>query len=88
MDIRETCDARKNRINADDALALVGRASFVIVSKGKRTVRFDMRKSQLSSSELKSVLLGPTGNLRAPALLCGKTLLVGFNELEYTRILV
>jgi hypothetical protein len=32
-------------------------------------------------------VLGPTGNLRAPALRTGKTLLVGFNEEAYRQIL-
>lgn len=30
-------------------------------------------------------LLGPTGNLRAPAIVRGKTLLVGFNEGVYAQ---
>ena len=32
-------------------------------------------------------LLGPTGNLRAPTLRKGKTLVVGFNEEAYRRVL-
>lgn len=33
-------------------------------------------------------MLGPTGNLRAPTLVAGKTLLVGFNEDEYGDVLL
>jgi arsenate reductase-like glutaredoxin family protein len=33
-----------------------------------------------ASKEVVAALLGPTGNLRAPTLRTGKTLLVGFNE--------
>ena len=32
-------------------------------------------------------MLGPTGNLRAPCLRVGKTVLVGFDEETYTRVL-
>ena len=32
-------------------------------------------------------LLGPTGNLRAPTLRVGKTLLVGFDESSYVDVL-
>ena len=30
-----------------------------------------------------TAMLGPTGNLRAPTLVSGKTVLVGFNEEAY-----
>lgn len=33
-------------------------------------------------------MLGPTGNLRAPCLRVGKTLLVGFNEEAYGAALL
>ena len=33
-------------------------------------------------------MLGPTGNLRAPVVKVGKTLLVGFNEDQYREVLV
>ncbi len=35
---------------------------------------------------LKKVMLGPTGNLRAPTLRKGKTLVIGFNEDMYQEI--
>ena len=34
-----------------------------------------------------TAMLGPTGNLRAPTLVVGKTLLVGFNEEAYESVL-
>jgi hypothetical protein len=39
-----------------------------------------------SSTEAVEAMLGPTGNLRAPTLRVGDTLLVGFNEEAYTAI--
>jgi hypothetical protein len=35
---------------------------------------------------LKGLLLGPTGNLRAPTLRRGRTLIVGFDEATYARL--
>jgi hypothetical protein len=32
-------------------------------------------------------MLGPTGNLRAPTLRVGRTLIVGFDEETYRRVL-
>ena len=37
--------------------------------------------------EMVDAMLGPTGNLRAPTLRSGKTLLVGFNEEKYAAVL-
>jgi len=57
----------------------------VIVAKGKNVTRFDTKSALESPTDLVAAMLGPTGNLRAPTLLVGKTLLVGFNEEVYTR---
>jgi arsenate reductase-like glutaredoxin family protein len=87
--IRETISANE-KLGAADALRLArghasgGGAARVIVAKGKKVVTFDMKKDAPSDDELLAHLLGPTGNLRAPAILRGRTLLVGFNEDVYT----
>ena len=57
------------------------------VAKGKRIVHVDLRKGRPAKSELLELLLGPTGNLRAPTLRTGRTLLVGFDEATYARVL-
>jgi hypothetical protein len=44
-------------------------------------------KSPPGDDELASLLLGPSGNLRAPSLLRGKTLLVGFDPASYAELL-
>lgn len=55
--------------------------------KGKNIVTFDMIKSKPTDEELLAVLMGPTGNLRAPTARIGKTLLVGFNKDTYAKYL-
>jgi arsenate reductase-like glutaredoxin family protein len=59
----------------------------VIVAKGKNVVAFDMHREPPDDETLLSHMLGPTGNLRAPTLRRGKTLLVGFNEETYRQLL-
>ena len=46
----------------------------------------NLKKDDVSTDELKKLVLGPTGNLRAPTLRRGKTLVVGFNEETYQKL--
>jgi arsenate reductase-like glutaredoxin family protein len=48
-------------------------------------VELDLRRSRPSRDEITAVLLGPTGNLRAPTVRKGRTLLIGFDEATYGR---
>jgi len=50
--------------------------------------KFDVdRRAAGSARELLGLLLGPTGNLRAPTFRKGRTLIVGFDEATYKRVL-
>lgn len=57
----------------------------VLVAKGK--TRSDLAGGAKAGDEVVDALLGPTGNLRAPTLRVGDTLLVGFGEDQYREIL-
>ncbi len=59
----------------------------VYAAKGKQVVHVDLRRGKPPKAELLGLLLGPTGNLRAPTLRKGRTLLVGFDEATYRRVL-
>jgi hypothetical protein len=69
----------------DEALALAREAKTVMVARGKKVLTFDM-KSPPPDDELAAALLGPTGNLKAPALRLGSLLLVGFGEEAYRQV--
>ena len=58
----------------------------IYVAKGKRVSHVDLRKENPGNDALLSLLLGPTGNLRAPTLRVGRTLLVGFDEATYEKM--
>ena len=56
------------------------------VAKGKKVTSVDLKKTDLDDDGLAALLLGPTGNLRAPTLRKGKTLVVGFNADLYSEV--
>jgi arsenate reductase-like glutaredoxin family protein len=77
---RETVLASK-KLGKKDAAAIAKAASKVIVAKGKKVSEF--KPGGKATSDVIEAMLGPTGNLRAPTLKSGKTVLVGFNEEVY-----
>ena len=58
----------------------------MIVAKGKKVAEFKVKGEP--ADEVVDAMLGPTGNLRAPTLRVGKTLLVGFDEAQYAKVLL
>jgi arsenate reductase-like glutaredoxin family protein len=66
------------KLQAQDAKSLLSKASKLIVAKGKKVSDFTAGPD--ASADAVSAMLGPTGNLRAPTIVRGKTVLVGFNE--------
>jgi len=73
----ETVSASK-KLARKDAEQIAKHASRVIVAKGKQVEEFETAgKAQKAAVE---AMLGPTGNLRAPLVRVGKTVLVGFND--------
>ena len=83
----EEVNAKKNTLQRDDALALVKEVNEVNVAKGKKIVHFNLKRDKPDDDELAKVLLGPTGNLRAPTVRKGKKLIVGFDQETYEKIL-
>ena len=73
------------KLGRDDAVALARQCDTLIVAKGKKVTTFGV--SGNPGDEMVDAMLGPTGNLRAPTVRSGKTLLVGFNEQEYAAVL-
>lgn len=76
-------NATKERFGADDLEQLFEGSSKVIVAKGKKVLTFNLKDVDATDTDFVKVVLGPTGNLRAPTAKRGKTWLVGFNEEAY-----
>jgi arsenate reductase-like glutaredoxin family protein len=73
------------KLGRDVASDIAKSASLVVVMKGKKVDRF--KPAGKPAADLIDAMVGTTGNLRAPLLRRGKTVLVGFNEEIYTDIL-
>lgn len=87
IDVATRVDARKSTIRGDAALALLHDVDEVWATRGKRVVHVDLRRERPDRKTLLSLLLGPSGTLRAPTLRRGRTLLVGFDERTYEEVL-
>jgi arsenate reductase-like glutaredoxin family protein len=84
---KEIQNASKDKLGADESLALAHEASTVVVARGKKVLTFKMKKDAPDDEELLKLMLGRSGTLRAPTLRRGKTLLVGFNADAYDTTL-
>jgi hypothetical protein len=56
-------------------------------TRGKTVVHVDLEREKPDRATLEKLLIGPSGNLRAPTLRRGRTLLVGFDEATYAKVL-
>ena len=53
----------------------------------KKVERLDLEAERPDKATVERLMLGPTGNLRAPTLRVGRTLVVGFDEETYRKVL-
>ncbi len=74
------------KLGRDDAVALASAAQKITVAKGKKILSFDGGRKV--SREVLDNMLGPTGNLRAPTIVAGRKVIVGYNEDCYREILL
>jgi len=87
VSVNETVDAAKVRYDAADALKLLDGVDKLVAARGKKIVEFDLKHARPDDAELLAHLIGPTGNLRAPTARVGTTLVVGFSEEAYRKVL-
>ena len=80
-------DAKKAVLKGPKALALARAAQQLYVAKGKKIVHVDLKRDAPDDATLLGLMLGPTGNLRAPTVRQGKTLIVGFDAATYADLL-
>lgn len=80
-------DARKSRLGPADARRLLKDVDELYAMRGKKVEHLDLRKEKPDEDTVRRLLIGPTGNLRAPTFRVGRTLLVGFDEATYRQVL-
>lgn len=76
----EEVNARKEKLERDDALALLKGMTELYVAKGRKVVHFNLKKDRPDDDSIADLILGRSGTLRAPVVRVGKKLIVGFNE--------
>ena len=77
IEAKETIPASR-KLGKSDAAAMAKAATRVVVAKGKKISEF--KPAGKAGTDVVAAMLGPTGNLRAPTIRKGKTVVVGFNE--------
>jgi hypothetical protein len=80
-------DAKKATITGARALDVLADVDEVYATKGRKVIHVDLERDKPDRATLQSLLIGPSGNLRAPVLRRGRTLLVGFDEATYAKVL-
>ena len=79
VEVLDTIPASR-KLGLNDAVALVEQADRLLVAKGKKLTELDLNSESPTDDLLAKLMLGPTGNLRAPTLRVGRTVVVGYNE--------
>jgi len=84
--VKVEVNANKEKYDHEKALTLLREATSLHVTKGQKHQEINLKKNELTDEELLKLIMGPTGNLRAPTLKVGKKLVVGFSEEMYQNI--
>ena len=58
----------------------------LVAAKGKKVTTLDLQSAPPADDVLVGLMLGPTGNLRAPIMRVGQTILVGYNDQAFNEI--
>jgi len=77
--------ANKQKFYREEALDLAKECKTVIVSKGKKSLRFEWADGA-TDDDVAAVILGRSGTLRAPAMRVGDAFVVGFHQEEYQTL--
>ena len=80
---RETVDATKVRYGPAEALGLLTKVETLIVAKGTKHEVFDLKAARPDDETLLARMIGPTGNLRAPTIILGPVMVVGYTGDAY-----
>ena len=84
IEVVDTIPASR-KLGLADATSLVEHADRLVVAKGKKLTELDLNLESPTDDVVAKLMLGPTGNLRAPTLRVGRTLVVGYNEQVMTE---
>ena len=83
LQVKKIVDCKKEVMQQEEALSLLSGIDKIYATKGVKVVELNLKASKPTESQVAELLIGPSGKLRAPTIISGKTMLVGFNETMY-----
>ena len=87
IEVKEILLSSKQTIKWDAAEKILKGVKEVYSSRGKKTTHLKIETIKKQKEEIEKIILGPTGNLRAPSIITDGILIVGFNEETYNLVL-
>jgi len=75
------------KLGRAEAAEMAAAAKRVIVARSGKVSEFSPGRAAAAAVDVVEAMLGPTGNLRAPTLRVGATVIVGYDEATYERVL-
>lgn len=85
--VRVRLDARKAKLKRLESFRLAKQVTEVYATFKRFLLFMNLKGSRRDADALARMILGRTGRLRPPALKCGTTLIVGYDEELYRRVL-
>jgi hypothetical protein len=79
-------NAKNVRLGRAEANGILKEVSEVYAARGKKAVHVSLDGGKSAQEEALRLIIGPSGNLRAPALRAGKTLIAGYHEETYQKL--
>ena len=77
-------DARKEKLESDEAWKILKGTSNLLITKGKKTLEFS--PSDQNKDEILTNALGRSGTLRAPTLIMTDKIIVGYQDELYNSL--
>lgn len=83
----DSFDVRKKPVSPGASVKLVRQCRKVIGIMGKKVVSYDLKNDRPTEDDLKKIIIGRSGTLRAPCLQVEDVFIAGFNEDVYKEFL-
>ena len=83
----ESVDVRKEPIQPEQALKLARKFKVVYGVSGQKVVSYDLAQDKPTDDELKKLLIGRSGTMRAPCIAIDSTFVGGFSPDLYKKLL-
>ena len=82
----ETVLSSKQKIQWESAEEILKEIKQIYSARGKKVSHLKIDAIKKQKTEIEKLILGPKGNIRAPSIIRGETLVVGFHEDTYNLI--